>query len=213
MEKNVQNMVRVTDSITSSFKKLKFVTVGCLVLALASVIVSVVYSIGSINSLNNKVYVLDHGQAFSASRQDVNITREDEIISQSERFHSLFFTVSPNQEVLKANLESSLNLCADRSVFDYYNDIRESGFYSRMSQANAVQEIVVDSVKTDVSVYPYQVVAYSSLYITRPSLITRSELVTTYNMIDVTRDVNNLNGLKIENFRVVSNVEAERRKR
>ena len=54
---------------------------------------------------------------------------------------------------------------------------------------------------------------FSSLYITRPTKIVKSRLVTRMNMIDVPRDETNLNGLKVENFEVMQNEEIESRNR
>ena len=152
-------------------------------------------------------------ESFAKLRQEVSITRADEVKAQSQRFHELFFTATPNREVVQQNLEAALKLAADRSVYNYYNDLQESGFYRRISQSNAVQEIAVDSVIVDTKRYPYPVVTFSSLYITRPTKIVKSRLVTRMNMIDVPRDETNLNGLKVENFEVMQNEEIESRNR
>ena len=149
----------------------------------------------------------------TASRQDVRITRGDEVEAQSERFHTLFFTGTPNREVMNRNINEALELCGDRSVYDYYKDIDESGFYRRLSQNNAIQEIIVDSVRYDIKSYPYRVVTFSTLYLTRTSVITKNLLITRMNMIDVPRNERNLNGLKIEEFEVLRNDEIDRRKR
>lgn len=211
--KNVSNMVRAVDSISSSFAKLKFVTLACVVGMAVTAIGCAVYSINKVSELGNKVYVLDKGQVLTASREDVAVTREDEVKEQSRRFHTLFFTVSPNSTVLRQNLEQAMRLSADKSVYQYYNDLQESGYYRRFAQAQAVQEIQVDSVIVDMRSYPYRVATFSSLYITRPSLIVKNSLVTRMNMLDVPRDPTNLNGLKIENFEVVRNTEVEKRNR
>jgi conjugative transposon TraK protein len=212
-KKNVQSLMKVADSISESFAKLKFVTIACLVGAFLTACFCVWYATSSISGLGNKIYVLDKGQVLTASRQEVSITRADEVKAQSQRFHELFFTATPNREVVQQNLEAALKLAADRSVYNYYNDLQESGFYRRISQSNAVQEIAVDSVIVDTKRYPYPVVTFSSLYITRPTKIVKSRLVTRMNMIDVPRDETNLNGLKVENFEVMQNEEIESRNR
>lgn len=212
-KKNVQSLIRVTNSISQSFTKLKFVTIACLVGVFATAAVCVIYTANTLSGMGGKIYVLDNGQVLTATRQDASLTRSDEVRAQSERFHELFFTASPNRDVVQSNLERALQLCGDRSAYNYYNDLQESGFYRRISQSNAVQEIAVDSVKVDVRVYPYRVVTYSSLYMTRQSLVAKYMLVTRLNMIDVPRDERNLNGLKIEAFEVVSNDLVEERKR
>ena len=211
--RDVQSLIRVSGSITESFSKMKFISLSCIIGLFVTAVACVVYGISSVNKLNSTIYVLDKGQAFSASRQDVTISRIDEVKAQSERFHTLFFTATPSREILQRNLEDAMYLCADRSVYTYYNDIQESGFYRRIAQTNSIQEVVVDSVVVSSKGYPYSVVTYSSLYITRPTLIVKNRLVTRMNMIDAPRDRRNMNGLKIENFEVPVNEEVERRKR
>ena len=61
--------------------------------------------------------------------------------------------------------------------------------------------------------YPYKVATFSSLYLTRPSLVVKNSLITRFSMIEVPRDASNTNGLKLERFEVVKNEEVERRKR
>ena len=212
-KKNIQSLVKASNTIMASFAKVKFISIISVIGMFVTALACVILTLWKVDDLGKKIYVLDKGQVLTASREDANINRRDEIRAQSERFHTLFFTASPNRDVVQANIENALRLCADRSAYNYYNDLQESGFYRRVSQSNAVQEIVVDSVRVDMQTYPYQTVTFSSLYVTRQSLVVRSLLVTRMNMIEVPRDMTNLNGLKIEKFEVVRNEELERRNR
>ncbi len=212
-EQKSLSIVKTAGTITDSFRKMKFVTVFCLVGAFVTAILCVFYTFMKVDEYGNKVYVIDRGQAFMATRENSSVTREDEIRAFSTRFHSLFFTVTPSTEIVRSNLETALGLCADRTAYEYYNDLQESGFYRRMIQAQAIQEIQVDSIAVDLSNYPYRAAVFSSLYLTRPTLIVKNSLVTRFNLLDVPRDASNLNGLKIEKFEVVRNEETERRRR
>lgn len=207
------NLVKTVGTITDSFRKLKFVTVACLVCVFATALGAIVYTSRTLSDSQNKVYVVDRGQAFSASREGAGVNRAAEVEHMSRYFHSLFFNVSSNMDVVQSNVETALMYCADNSTAKYYGDLKEQGFYRNIQSAQAVQEIIVDSVKVNMKQYPYRVVTYSSLYITRPSVMVKSALVTQMSMIDVTRDSFNPNGLKIEDFSVPLNKEVERRKR
>lgn len=213
MGKAIDNMVDAANHISSSFKNLKIVTITSIVAAVLCAFLCVAYTMNTVQGMNGKIYVLDKGQAFSASLEDSFANREDEVIEQSKRFLKYFFTITPNREILQENIENAMRLCADRSAYDYYNAIQEQGFYRRFFQAQAIQEIQVDSVRVNMHTYPYQVVASSSLYVTRPTLIVKNRLITNFSMIDTPREPGNLNGLKIENFVVSKNKEIERRKR
>lgn len=212
-EISLNSLIGTAGTITDSFKKLKFVVVACLVITLVTALGSVIYSVYSIRQVTDKVYVIDKGQAFMATRQEQGLSRQEEITVQAERMHGLFFNVSSNMTVVKTNLEKALKLFGDNSLYTYYNDLQASDFYQRTAQIPANQEIIVDRVDVNMDVYPYQVEVHSSLYYTRPTLITKSELVTVCSMRDVPRDFDNPQGLKIEKFKVVSNTEIEKRKR
>ncbi len=213
MEKNVDNLVKATNSITSSFKSLRFVVISCLVGAFVAAVLCVYLSTSAINGLGDTIYVLDDkGQVLSAGRQNVQTSRRDEIIDQATRFHELFFNVSPNRDIVKINLERALEI-SDKSVYNYYTDLNEKGFYRRLQQTNSSQQIVVDSVRVDMRQTPFTVVTYASQFITRESNITRFSLITRCNMIDVNRNPKNLHGLQIEKFEVLENNQIEQRKR
>lgn len=212
-KKNVHSIVRMTESISESFSKMKFVTLACIAGIVLTAVLCVGYTIYTVTDLGRKIYVLDKGQVLTASRQDQSITRIDEVRAQSERFHTFLFTVSPNREIVEQNIENALKLCADKSAYTYWNDLQEDGFYRRVAQSNAIQEIVVDSVQVDMKSYPYRLATFSTIFLTRPSVVTKTSLVTTLSMIEVPRDEFNLNGLKVENFTVVRREEMERRKR
>ena len=210
--KNIENILRVSNSITESFSKLKFVTIACVVCTFLTAVVCVYYTMNEVHALGRSVYVLNNGQVLTATRQDASVTRIDEVKAQSENFHKLFFNVSPNRDMVTRNVEMALEI-SDRSAYDYFNDLQERGFYKRFAQASAVQEVVIDSVRVNMNSYPSQVVTYASLFVTRESNITMSSLVTRCNMIDVPRNPKNLNGLQIEKFEVIENREVQKRKR
>lgn len=211
-KKNVQSMVEAADSISSSFSRLKFITVMCVVGLVLGVGGTAAWCMYMLQQGSGKVYVLDGGQAFTATRQDASISRIDEVRDQSRRLHELLFNVSPNRDVNMQNLERALEI-SDRSVYNYYNDLQESGFYKRIYQSNASQQIVVDSIKVDMSRKPYVVRTFASQYITRESNITKQLLVTQCGMIEVNRNEKNMHGLQVEKFEILQNQTIETRRR
>lgn len=210
--RNTASFVKVSESITASFQKMKFISILCIAGMILVSLGCVVYSNIKYSEMANKIYVLDHGQVLTASRQDVSINRRDEIIEQSKRLHRLLFTVSPNSSIVKSNLELALEI-SDKSVYNFYNDRQEKGFYKRIYQTNASQDVIIDSVKTSLSNYPYPVVTYMTVFLQRESNITKYSVVSRCNMVETPRNPKNLNGLQVEKFEVIKNEEVERRKR
>lgn len=209
---NVQNLLNTANTITESFSKLKFVTICSILGAVICAIVCVVVSTDKLSNMADKIYVLDNGQVLSAAQMSISVVREDEIRDQAERLHHYLFSVSPNRDIVQKNLENAMKI-SDRSVYNYYRDVDETGFYRRLSQNGAVQDIVVDSVRTDTRQYPYPVVTYATITMTRSSKMSRYSFISRCNMIEVGRNPQNLHGLQVEKFEVVKNTLVDERNR
>lgn len=210
MEKNINGMVEQMNRINVTVSAFKFLLVFTVV-AMASVCVACIFLFSSkVSEMQSKIYVLDNGSTFGAHAQDQSITRKDEVADQVRVFHELMFNVAPSKEMIARNLERALEM-ADKSAYRYYNDLQESGFYKRMTSTNSYQQIDVQSVDIDMSVYPYPVTVRAFQYITRESNITQYSLVTRCSVANAVRTPNNLHGLMIENFEVVENKMIETR--
>jgi len=203
-KKNVSNLIGTATTITSSFNRLKFVTVAAIVGMCVTAIACVGYTLYTQSEMQKQVFVLDKGQVLTASRENLAVSLRDRIEFQSKNLHRLLFTVTPNKEVVTENVERALEI-SDRSVYNYYQDLNEKKFYQRMYQANASQDVKVDSVKIDISRYPYRVATFATLTTIRESNMTRYSLVTRCSMIDVDINRKNREGLQIEDFEVISN--------
>lgn len=217
MEKNndkvdIQNLLNTSNTITESFGRLKFVSICSIIGAVLCAIVCVYICTDKLSTMAKNIYVLDNGQVLTASQTSISVVKEDEIRDQAERLHHFLFSVSPNRDIVQRNLESAMKI-SDRSVYNYYRDVDETGFYRRLSQNGAVQDIVVDSVRTDVRQYPYPVVTYATITMTRSSKMSRYSLISRCNMVEVGRNAQNLHGLQIEKFEVVKNQLIDERNR
>ena len=155
-------------------------------------------------SNNDNIYVIDRGSAVMAARSGQDAYRDLEVKDHIERFHELMFNLSPNSESIKRNLDRAL-VMSDKSAYDYWSDLSERGFYSRIVSANISQEIVIDSVKVDMSSYPYQAKTYAKVFMLRESNITAYDFESSCRLVDVERSQSNPHGLMIEKFRVSKN--------
>ena len=79
-----------------------------------------------------KIYVLDNGKSLMlALSQDLSQNRPAEAREHVRRFHELFFTLSPEKSAIEHNVKRAL-LLADKSVYNYYSDFAEKGYYNRI---------------------------------------------------------------------------------
>ncbi|MBQ8482927.1 MAG: conjugative transposon protein TraK [Bacteroidales bacterium] len=212
MPKKVDGLVGSMESITASFTSFKVVTIVSVVAALLCALGCVAYTFVKVAEFQSKIYVLDGGAAFSATSQDASLSRQDEINDHVTRFHELFFNIPPDITMVNRNLERALAL-ADRSAYQYFENLKESGYYKRMTSAEAYQQIEIKEIQVDVSSYPYRVRVTANQWVTRKSNMSLYTLVTECTLENIPRSPANLHGLMIKNFNVTENNLVETRNR
>ena len=169
------------------------------------------YDMASADS--KKIYVLDNGKSLMlALSQDLSQNRPAEAREHVRRFHELFFTLSPEKSAIEHNVKRAL-LLADKSVYNYYSDFAEKGYYNRIIAGNINQVLKVDSVVCDFNGYPYRAVTYATQKIIRQSNVTERSLVTTCRLLNSSRSDDNPNGFTIEGFTIIENKDLQTIKR
>ena len=208
----MNDIIRFQKSIETSFRRTKFLTAMTIALCSLVAVVSVFASYSFAREQKAQIYVLDKGQSFLALQSDGMATKDLEIMDHVTRFHELFFNMAPNANAIIQNVNRALVL-SDKSVYDYYSDLSEQGFYARLVQANITQQMVVDSVKVDISTYPYTARCYAHQYMIRESNITTYEFESTCQLMETSRSKDNPHGLMIEKFVVARNESLGTKKR
>lgn len=209
----VNDAIRFTGDIQSSFRKMRTVTLAAVAAAALAIVGTVGLSLRfASENTGDRVYVLDEGSVLAAFRADNGAQRDLEAKNHLTRFHELFFNATPNTETINRNISSALAL-SDESPYRYFNDLKEQQFYSRLVKNNATQQVYVDSVKVDMGVYPYAARTYLSRYYIRQSNITKYAMETTCVLGEVPRSESNPHGLQIQRFAVLSDREIETRTR
>lgn len=209
----MNNIIEYFETIESSFKKTKLLTISTLVCAAVVAIGSLIFAFSYVGSNMNRIYVMDNQGATSVAQAvDASLTRGIECRDHVIRFHELLFNLSPTTETIENNVERAMTL-ADKSAYDYYRDMSERDYYRRLVSANIVQQIVVDSVKVDLSSYPHNTHTYAKLYLVRESNITSYAFESTGRLVEVGRSDANPHGLMLERFNVIKNDKIETRRR
>ncbi|WHT39465.1 conjugative transposon protein TraK [Myroides sp. mNGS23_01] len=196
-------------NIENSFKQIRLYAIVFATVCLLIVGFSIYKSYDFAKEQREKIYVLDKGKSLMlALSQDASINRPVEAREHVRRFHELFFTLSPEKAAIESNMQRAFNL-ADKSAFDYYKDLLEKGYYSRVISGNIQQRVEVDSIKIDFNSYPYKTMTYATQYIIRSSNLTKRNLVTSSQLISAVRSDNNPQGFIIEKFTVLENKDLE----
>jgi conjugative transposon TraK protein len=196
-------------NIENSFRQIRLYAIIFAVLCTSVVGFAIWKSYSFAEAQREKIYVLDQGKSLMlALSQDASINRPVQAKEHVRRFHELFFTLAPDKNAIESNMKRAFNL-ADKSAFDYYNDLAEKGYYNRIISGNVQQRIEVDSVICNFDTYPYSVKTYSTQFIIRSSNVTKRNLVTTCNLLNSVKSDNNPQGFNIEKFAVVENRDLE----
>ena len=203
----------MTRDIEKSFKGLSRLAVVSVVISLAFATVVAVAALVYAEKQREKIYVLDQGKSLLLALQtDAVMSKEIEVKDHVTRFHELMFTLSPQKQTIQENLDRAFNL-ADRSAYEYSQDLAEKGYYSRIVSANISQQMMVDSVVFQGNGYPYQVKKFARQYVVRESNISEYSFVSECQLINSSRSDVNPHGLLIEKFKVTENNLIETRKR
>lgn len=191
-------------NIDSAFRYVRgftmLVILGCVMICCYTVY----RSFESVSQTRDKVYILANGKALEAYASDRRDNVPVEARDHVRTFHKLFFTLDPDDKVIKTNITKALYL-ADDSAKRIYDDLKENGFYSGIISGNISQTIQIDSVAIDIKEYPYRFTCYAKQNIIRTTSISKRNLITTGSLRNVSRSDNNPHGFLIERWETIEN--------
>lgn len=198
-------MLHQLKNIESAFRHIKTFSL-VLIVAVTGVCCSTVYwCITEVDKVQQRVYILSNGrllEATAANRRDnLGIELKDHI----KMFHFYFFTLSPDEALIKSQLTKALYL-ADGSAKSQYDNLKENGYYANLVAGNVNQRIEVDSISVDINEQPYRFRYYAKLFITRStSIVTRSVITEGVVRDGLQPSENNLHGFLIERWNTIEN--------
>ena len=156
------------------------------------------------NRLDNKIYILAGDkvlEAYSSGRKDnIGVEARDHV----RMFHTWFFTLDPDEKVIRGNISKALYL-ADATAKKQYDNLKETGYYSGVIAGNISQQINIDSVLVDTHTEPFLFRCYANIKITRPTSIVIRSLITQGYLRNVYRSDNNPHGFLIEKWETLEN--------
>lgn len=176
------------------------IIVGCIIICCYTLY----KSFESVTLMQDKVYILANGKALEAYSSDRRDNVPVEARDHVKTFHKFFFTLDPDDKVIKTNISKALYL-ADDSAKRIYDDLKENGFYSGIISGNISQTIQIDSITIDIKEYPYRFNCYAKQNIIRTTSILKRNLITQGSLRNVSRSDNNPHGFLIERWETIEN--------
>lgn len=194
----------IIKNIESKIRLATFLSVGSFLCALAMVGIVSFFAYKQVAIARKSVYVLDANSTPVLARQtDVQMNRAAEYRSDIIRFHSLFFTLTPDDKYIEYQMKQAMYL-VDESGALQYNNLKEKGFFNSILSSSAVLTITMDSVYLDM---PHKYFRYygKQKIDRRSSTLTRSLVTEGYlKDLDVRSD-NNPNAVLITQWKTLEN--------
>ena len=154
--------------------------------------------------LENKIYVLAGDKAldaYAASRKDnIAVEARDHV----RMFHIYFFSLDPDEKLIRSNLSKALYL-ADASAKNQYDNLTETGYYAGVISGNISQQVSIDSVLVETQIEPYSFTCYATIRILRPTSMVTRNLITQGYLRNVARSDHNSHGFLIEKWEILEN--------
>jgi conjugative transposon TraK protein len=199
-------MFRETKNIDTAFRHVKLFSISFLFVCLAVSAVICYSSYQLASESQDRIYILANGkalEAFSADRKDnIPVEARDHV----KMFHQYFFSLDPDDKVIRANITKALYL-ADASAKQQYDNLKENGYYSNLISGNISQEIEADSIIIATNKYPFYFRFKGRQRIIRPASIVTRNLITEGYLRNVARSDNNAHGFLIEGWRTIDNTD------
>jgi conjugative transposon TraK protein len=197
-------MFQKMKSIQGAFSHVRLFTMVIILLSFCLCGFTIYKSMLLASKTQDRIYVLANGkimEAFASEKKD-NIPVE--IRDHVKMFHFYFFTLDPDETVIKNNIIRALYM-ADISAKRQYENLKESGYYNNIISGNISQKIEVDSVSVNVDQYPYYFRCYGHQRIIRATSIVTRTLITEGFIRNISRSDNNSHGFLIERWATLEN--------
>lgn len=169
-------------------------------------IMSLVMAFNFADNASSTIYVLNRDTPLVAARTRQDVTVDIEAKAHINLFHSLMYTLPPDNDFINENLEKAMYL-VDESGLEQMNAMKERGFYSQIITASANFSIMTDSISFNEEDMSF--IYYGTQRIERRSSLVYRVLITEGNIQSTTRTENNPHGMIITNYRTVKNDEVE----
>ncbi|AWX43605.1 hypothetical protein HME9304_00596 [Flagellimonas maritima] len=177
----------------------RFIVLSVVIGAVLTCIVSVLMVIKlHKESVNNAFVVNADGSVIPLKMVQQHENLEVEVLDHLELFHTYFYHIDVSN--YEKNLEKALWL-GDSSVDALYRQKKADGVYNRLLQYSLVQRVLKIESKIDIQQEPYRFETTIIFEINRGSIVDTYELITSGNVIHVSRNFpNNTHGLLITDF-------------
>ncbi|RYZ47691.1 MAG: conjugative transposon protein TraK [Sphingobacteriales bacterium] len=194
MIKNIEDKVRLAGRLSA----LSFLLCFCICACVSF------FAWRQLSDAGKSIYILDaSGNPERARQTGLAVNRAAEYRAHIARFHSLFFTLTPDDKFIEYQMKQAMYL-VDESGIQQYNNLKEKGFFSSVLASSALLTIKTDSVYLDEPRHYFRY--YGTQKIDRRSAVVVRQLITEGYLKDLEmRSDNNPHGVLITRWKTLQN--------
>lgn len=191
----------IIQNIESKIKLATLISLGSLITAIAiSTIVSIL-AYKQVSNARQSIYILDNDIPILAKQTNMQMNRPAEYRAAVDLFHSLFFSLTPDDRHIEYQMRKAMYL-ADESGVLQYNNLKEKGYFNSILSSSSVLTLQTDSIVLETN---NKFTYYGKQQIERRSATITRSLITEGYLMDIPRSENNSHGVLITNWKTLEN--------
>jgi conjugative transposon TraK protein len=194
--------IMIIKNIEAKVRLATFIAAGSLITSLIITGMSFLYAFKLVSNAQKNIYILDNNIPIQARQTDVQMNRPAEYRADVDLFHSLFFSLTPDDKYMEYQMKKAMYL-VDESGMEQYNNLKENGFFNSILTSSSVLTLQTDSIMVDVPKHYFRY--YGKLKIDRRSSTVLRSLITEGYLKDIPRSDNNPHGVIIINWKTLEN--------
>ncbi|WP_345951263.1 conjugative transposon protein TraK [Mucilaginibacter sp. PAMB04274] len=196
----------IIKNIESKIRLATTVAISSLVAAVIIAGLACGYAYRQVLSARQSVYILDGNVPILAKQTDVKMNRPAEYRAHIDLFHSIFFSLTPDDKYIEYQMKKAMYLI-DESGAQQMNNLKEKGYFNSVLSSSSVLTLQTDSITLDLPHHYFRF--YGKLKIDRRSSTIVRSLVTEGNLKDIPRSDNNPHGVLITDWKTLENKDLE----
>lgn len=192
----------IIKNIEAKIRLATFLAGGSFVAAVIISVTALAYASRMAADARKSIYILAGNIPITANQTDMQLNRPVEYKADVELFHSLFFSLTPDDKYIDYQMKKAMYL-VDQSGVQEYNDLKENGYFNSILSSSSVLTLTTDSISLDVSRKYFKY--YGKLKIDRRSSTVVRSLITEGYLKDIPRSDNNPHGVLICGWKTLEN--------
>ena len=196
----------IIKNIEAKVRLATFLAGGSFVAAIIISVTALSYASRQVADARKTIYVLDKNVSLPATQTDLQTNRPAQYRGTIEEFHSLFFSLTPDDKYIEYQMKKAMYL-VDQSGVEQFNNLKENGYFNSILSSSSVLTLQTDSIFLDMPRKYFRY--YGKLKIDRRSSTVIRSLITEGYLQDIQPSDNNMNGVLITNWKTLENKDLE----